>query len=164
MSTVNPFNQYSFVIIAGFGLLTLAVVFAVTGFNRRKAAALAAAAAAGLVAWAGLRTGAGSAPEAVQAALVVRAADRPVLVEFYSDYCVACLAAKPTLDALERELRSDLRIIRLDVASAEGRALGEQLELRVTPTFILFDADGLEIWRGLGSLDGGAIRAALGLT
>lgn len=164
MSTLNPLNQYSFVIVTVFGLLTLTVFFAMTGFNRRKAATLVVAAAAGLVAWASLRTGSGSAPEAVQAALVVREADRPVLVEFYSDYCVGCLAAKPTLDALERELRHELRVIRLDVASTEGRALGEQLELRVTPTFILFDTNGLEIWRGLGSLDGSAIRAALGQT
>jgi thiol-disulfide isomerase/thioredoxin len=87
-----------------------------------------------------------------------------VLVEFYSDYCTGCLAARPALDALEQELEDHLAVIRLDVASSAGRELGEQLGLRVTPTFILFDAEGREMWRMLGELDAGAVRNALGQT
>lgn len=161
MSALNPFNQYSFLLIAAGGLVLLAAGLALTGLTRRKAGAWLVAAAALAVAWLGLRTGPSEFQAADQAELVIRAAERPVLVEFYSDYCAGCLAAKPTLDALERDLKDHLQVIRLDVASAAGRELGEQLDLRVTPTFILFDTAGREIWRSLGSLDGPAVRAAL---
>lgn len=161
MSALNPFNQYSFLLIAAGGLVLLAAGLALTGLTRRKAGAWLVAAAALAVAWLGLRTGPSEFQAADQAELVIRAAERPVLVEFYSDYCAACLAAKPTLDALERDLKDHLQVIRLDVASAAGRELGEQLDLRVTPTFILFDTAGREIWRSLGSLDGPAVQAAL---
>lgn len=161
MAPLNPFNQYSFLLIAGGALLALAALLAVSGLNRRKAVAWLTAAAALGAAWLSLRTGESDFREIGQAELVIRAAERPVLVEFYSDYCAGCLAAKPTLDLLERDLKDELQVIRLDVASAAGRELGGQLDLRVTPTFILFDVDGREVWRSLGSLDATAVRAAL---
>jgi hypothetical protein len=34
----------------------------------------------------------------------------------------------------------------------------------VTPTFILFDIQGHEVWRSLGSLDASAVLSALGKT
>jgi thiol-disulfide isomerase/thioredoxin len=142
----------------------LAALFILSGFNRRKAVTLVVVAAAFGIAWLGLRTGASPFQDAAQAELVIRDARRPVLVEFYSDYCLGCLAAKATLDTLERELEDDLEVIRLDVASVAGRDLGVRLGLRVTPTFILFDAQGRELWRMIGSLDAGAVRNALGKT
>jgi thiol-disulfide isomerase/thioredoxin len=164
MSSLNPFNQFSFVLIAGAALLMLAAFIVVSGLNRRKAVAWLVAAAAFGAAWLSLRTGSSDFQEAAQAELVIRTADRPVLVEFYSDYCAGCLAARPTLDTLERELKDDLQVIRLDVASSAGRELGGQLGLRVTPTFILFDIQGHEVWRSLGSLDASAVLSALGKT
>ena len=159
---LNPLNQYSFLFLAGAILLGLALLFAWGGLNRRKVAAWLVVGAALGVAWLGLRTGPGEYEQPEQAELVIRAAQRPVLVELYSDYCVACLAARPTLDTLERDLKDDLKIIRLNVASAAGRQLGNQIGLRVTPTFVLFDASGQEVWRSLGSLDDSQVRSALG--
>jgi thiol-disulfide isomerase/thioredoxin len=161
MVPLNPLNQYSFLLVAGGALLALALLLGFSGLSRRKVVAWLAAAAAFGVVWLNLRTGTSDYLEAGQAELVIRAAERPVLVEFYSDYCAGCLAAKPTLDILERDLKDRLQVIRLDVASTAGRELGGQLDLRVTPTFILFDVDGREVWRSLGSLDDTAVRAAL---
>ncbi len=163
VTALNPFNQYSFLLAAGAALLGLAALFFYTGWSRRKAAAWVIVAAALGAAWLGLRPGPGTTQELAEAELVIRSAERPVLVEFYSEYCVACLAAKPTLDTLERELKDDLKVIRLDVGSTAGRELGTQLGLRVTPTFVLFDAAGQEVWRSMGSLDASAVRTALGM-
>lgn len=164
MLALNPLNQFSFLLVAGLSLAALLAAFYFTGFDRRKGLALGAAAAAFAVAWLNLRTGPGAVQDAAQAELAIRNSHQPVLVEFYSDYCAGCLAARPTLDALERELQGKLTIIRLDVASPAGRELGGQLDLRATPTFILFDRDGREIWRNAGGLDAAEVRAALNET
>lgn len=164
MFVLNPLNQFSFLILAGLGLGGLLAVFYFTGFTRRKGLALGAAALALVVVWLSLRTGASPVQDAAQAELVIRSPRQPVLVEFYSDYCAGCLAAKPILDALERELKDELTVVRLDVASAAGRQLGGELDLRATPTFILFDRYGREIWRTVGELDAAEVRAALDKT
>jgi thioredoxin-related protein len=54
-----------------------------------------------------------------------------------------------------------LKVVRLDVNSEAGRELGARWRAGFTPTFILFDGAGREIWRGLGALDPDTVRAAL---
>jgi thioredoxin 1 len=159
---MNPLNQYSFILIAGLALLAVGGFFWFTGFTGRKSLALAALAVAFIAVWSGLRTGASAFQDAAQAEVVIREARMPVLVEFYSDYCAGCLAARPTLDALEVDLKDELKIIRLDVASPSGQALGAELRLYATPTFIFFDAEGRELWRRIGTLDPAEVRAAVG--
>lgn len=159
---MNPLNQYSFILIAGLALLAVGGFFWFMGFTRRKSLALAVLAVAFIAVWSGLRTGASAFQDAAQAEVVIREARMPVLVEFYSDYCAGCLAAKPTLDALEVDLKDELKIIRMDVASPSGQALGAELRLYATPTFIFFDAEGKELWRRIGTLDPAEVRAAVG--
>ena len=96
------------------------------------------------------------------ATLVLRDSEQPVLVEFYSDYCAGCLAARPAVDSLEREMGDRLRVVRLNVASAAGQELALQLQVdNRTPSFVLLDPDGNELWRGFGIFDDVAVRAAL---
>lgn len=158
---LNPLNEYSFLILTAADLLVLGLLLARKGLNPRIAAAWLAASLALGAGWLSLRTGAGTYEQADQAELVIRSAERPVLVELYSDYCVACLAARPGLDALERDLAGRLDVVRLNVASPAGRQLGAELGLRVTPTFILFNASGRELWRSPGSLDDVRVRSLL---
>jgi len=63
---------------------------------------------------------------------------------------VACLAAKPVVDGLEREWTGG-RVIRVDIRSAEGGAFAAKHSLTLTPSFILFDGTGREAgrWTGL---------------
>ncbi len=58
-------------------------------------------------------------------------------------------------------MRSELQVIRLEVASAAGRELGARWQAGFTPTFILFDGAGREIWRGVRAPDTAAGRARL---
>jgi thioredoxin 1 len=158
------FNIYSFVLIAVAVIGALTILLARGGFNKLKALALGVVVVAFGAAWWTLRTGEGTTRDAAQAQLVIRQAHQPVLVEFYSDYCVGCMAARPTLDMLEEELKDQLKVIRLDVASGAGEDLGRQLQASATPTFILFDASGNEVWRSVGQLDAEAVRRALSQT
>lgn len=155
-------NRFSYIIMATVVLVGLGVFFARSGFTRRRALALGVAALAFFVAWATLRTGSGTATDTQAATLVLRDSEQPVLVEFYSDYCAGCLAARPAVDSLERELADRLKVVRLNVASPAGQDLAMQLAVENrTPTFVLLDAQGNELWRGFGIFDDAAVRAAL---
>ncbi len=155
-------NRFSYIIVATVVLVGMGVFFARSGFTRTRALALGVAALAFFVAWATLRTGAGTATDLQTATLVLRDAQQPVLVEFYSDYCAGCLAARPAVDSLERELGDQLKVVRLNVASTAGQELAMQLEVENrTPSFVLLDAAGNELWRGFGVFDDAAVRAAL---
>jgi thioredoxin-related protein len=65
------------------------------------------------------------------------------------------------VDGLEHDMQGELKVVRLDVNSEAGRELGARWRAGFTPTFILFDGAGREIWRGLGALDPATVRAAL---
>jgi hypothetical protein len=54
---------------------------------------------------------------------------------------------------LEDETRGDLMIIRLNIQEEVGRELASVYGFQFTPTFIYFDAGGIELWRQVGDLD-----------
>jgi thioredoxin-related protein len=66
------------------------------------------------------------------------------------------------VDGLEQDMRGELKVIRLDVNSKVGQELGARWRAESTPTFILFDGAGREIWRAIGALRPEAVKAALG--
>lgn len=57
------------------------------------------------------------------------------------------------MDRLEQEKGERLQVIRLNIMEPVGREMGRRLGFRVTPTFIVFDAQGREVGRSIGSLD-----------
>lgn len=155
---MNPLSQFSYVWISTLVLMVLAVYFWYTGFNRIKGFVLAFIAVSLIVAWWGLRPTSSTVQAASEARLIIREAQEPVLVQFYSEYCVACVAVEPTLNQLEVDLADKLKVVRIDVASAAGQEFSRQLNLQFTPTFILFDPQGNEIWRQVGGLDDVQVR------
>lgn len=76
---------------------------------------------------------------------------------------MGCAAVKPVVDRFEAQEVDRVRVIRVNVQDPAGRDLGARFALEFTPTFILFDADGSEIWRAVGRLDAQAIQARLDL-
>jgi len=65
------------------------------------------------------------------------------------------------VDGLEVEFGEKLLVLRVDILSAPGQELSRIFSSRVTPTFIMFDAEGGEIWRQFGSIDSDKVRAFL---
>lgn len=86
---------------------------------------------------------------------------RPVFIELYSDYWAACKIAKPIVDGLEDEWGADVTVMRLNVHDNGVQPLLNELNFRFTPTFILFDENGEEVWRTNGSIDPEIINAQL---
>jgi thioredoxin 1 len=66
----------------------------------------------------------------------VLAADQPVLVDFWAEWCAPCLAMAPTLDELSVTLADRVKIVKLDVAS--NPAITSQYNVRNMPTLIVF--------------------------
>ena len=77
-------------------------------------------------------------------------AGRPVLLELYSNFWVACLAAKPDVDRLELKLSANLVVVRLNISSKTGKYVKEKYKSDLVPTFIIFDKNGTEVWRQSG--------------
>jgi len=97
---------------------------------------------------------------------VARPAETPLagqslLLEVQSPYCLGCVAIKPAVDRLEKELHGQLVVRRMDIQSAEGRKLASQYGIEATPTFIFFDSSGREQWRSAGQLDAVRVRTSL---
>ncbi len=60
---------------------------------------------------------------------------------------------QPLVQRLEREW-SDGQVVTLDVMDPQIRAFGTEVGFEVTPTFILFDAQGDEVQRWIGRAPG----------
>ena len=65
------------------------------------------------------------------------------------------------MNRLETELGNEMLILRVDIQSANGKEISKLYPSRITPTFILFDPQGEEIWRSIGNLDPEKVRDSL---
>lgn len=73
--------------------------------------------------------------------------DKPVLVDFYADWCAPCRAMKPVLEDLKAQMGEDISIYKIDVD--QNQALAARYGVRSIPTLILFK-DGKPVWRKSG--------------
>jgi thioredoxin-related protein len=71
------------------------------------------------------------------------------------------MVAKPIVDGIEREHTGSIKVIRLNVQESHSRPFMARYDFQFTPTFILLDADGNEIWRLIGSIDPQKVRQSL---
>ena len=77
---------------------------------------------------------------------------RPLLIFLFSDNCGACLATRPIVDGIERDLSDSLDVLRVNVAEDVGQEVRERFGIRMVPTIIVLDVDGVERYRTEGRL------------
>jgi thiol-disulfide isomerase/thioredoxin len=75
---------------------------------------------------------------------------RPLLIFLFSDSCGACLATRPLVDGIERDLAGTLGVLRVNVAEDVGREARERFGAKRVPTVIVLDASGVERYRTEG--------------
>lgn len=63
------------------------------------------------------------------------------------------MAAKPIVDGIEQKYRNRLTVLRLNIQDPTSQPFLDRYNFQYTPTFILFDGNGKEIWRSVGSIN-----------
>ncbi len=61
------------------------------------------------------------------------------------------MAAKPVVNGIDKQLEGRVRIVRFDVARANGKKVAAKVGLDMVPTFIAYDSEGIERWRTQGT-------------
>jgi thioredoxin 1 len=76
-------------------------------------------------------------------------ADRPVLVDFWAEWCPPCKAMDPVLDKLTEELADKVKIVKLDVDANPSTVV--RYNVRSMPTLIVFkDGEPVDFKVGAG--------------
>jgi len=76
-------------------------------------------------------------------------ADKPVLVDFWAEWCQPCKAMDPILDQLAVELADRVKIVKLDVDANPSTTV--RYNVRAMPTLIVFkDGEPVDYKVGAG--------------
>jgi thioredoxin 1 len=84
--------------------------------------------------------------------------DKPVLVDFYADWCGPCKMMAPVIDQLSKEMGDKVRILKVDVDRNQSAAMAYQVQ--GVPTFIIFK-NGKVMWKQAGAMPAHVLKNAL---
>ena len=87
--------------------------------------------------------------------------DKPVIVDFWAEWCGPCHTVSPVLDRIAEERPEELRLVKVNVD--EEQELMIRYGIQSIPTIILFK-DGAPAAAVIGAQPKGAIEKGLGLT
>ncbi len=73
--------------------------------------------------------------------------DKPVLVDFYADWCGPCKAVTPVLKQVKASFNDGVRIIKVNVDN--NPSLAGRFGIQSIPTLMLF-RKGQTVWKGVG--------------
>ena len=86
--------------------------------------------------------------------------EKPVLVDFWAEWCGPCHAVSPILDKIAGEREGELKLVKVNID--EEQELAMRYGVQSIPTMILFK-DGEPAAAAIGARPKGAIERALGL-
>ncbi|MEM4326541.1 MAG: thioredoxin, partial [Candidatus Pacearchaeota archaeon] len=78
----------------------------------------------------------------------IKSSDKPVLVDFWAEWCAPCRAIAPVLEELDKEMQDKIKIAKLNVD--ENPDIASKHKIFSIPTLVLFK-NGREIGRMIGA-------------
>lgn len=73
--------------------------------------------------------------------------EKPVLVDFYADWCGPCKAVPPLLKQVKERFNDNIRIIKVNVDN--NPSIAGRFGIQSIPTLMLF-RNGQTVWKGVG--------------
>ncbi|MGH3005630.1 MAG: thioredoxin [Gaiellaceae bacterium] len=86
--------------------------------------------------------------------------EKPVIVDFWAEWCGPCRAVAPVLDEIARERADDLRVVKVNID--EEPALAQRYGIMSIPTIVLFKS-GEPAAAALGAQPKRMLERSLGL-
>ncbi len=84
--------------------------------------------------------------------------NKPVLVDFYADWCAPCRMMAPILEQVAGDLKDEVKILKVNVDKNRNAAM--KYGIRSIPTLILFQ-NGQVKWQGVGVIQADQIKQVI---
>jgi thioredoxin 1 len=86
--------------------------------------------------------------------------DKPVIVDFWAEWCGPCHAVAPVLDRIVEERSGEVKLVKVNIDEEQG--LAQRYGVASIPTMILF-RDGQPAAAAIGAQPKGSLERSLGL-
>lgn len=73
--------------------------------------------------------------------------DKPVLIDFYADWCGPCQTMAPVLERVRQKMGKQIQLVKINVD--KNKAMASAQNVRSIPTLVLY-INGKPVWRKSG--------------